>query len=342
MASSKFLKTRPTYRAFASKFSNVGIFGIYKFPRLFFDLTVLSLKITLATLIATFRIIVPPAMKNLSGETVLITGAGHGIGRELAIQLSALGCNVVCWDNDKEANKSTMNAVLKIGGQVYGFVVDVSKRFEVRETVRLMRKVGVPEVTVLINNAAVLVHRPLLAHDSDNIERIFGVNVMSNFWTIEAFLPRMLLNNKGHIVCMSSMCGIYGVPLKVPYCSSKFAIRGLMEGLHEELRMDPKKPKINCTTIYPFWIDTGLDKDPKYRFPQIFGVVTPQYAAQEVIKAVRRNYTEYSIPKCLLFLNSINRIVPEKVMRLTLDFLADGDKNQKENNAIKDHQMKCT
>ncbi|XP_014486254.1 PREDICTED: short-chain dehydrogenase/reductase family 16C member 6-like [Dinoponera quadriceps] len=310
------------------------IFRDIKLSRLFVELPLLSVKISLAMIIATFRMIVPRSMKRLLGETVLITGAGHGVGRELAIQLSSLGCIVVCWDVDVENNRSTMRAVSKNGGEVYGFVVDVSKRLEVRETVRLMRKLDVPDVTILINNAAVLYHNPFLSCDADDVEKTFNVNVFSNFWTIEAFLPTMLQRGSGHIVAMSSMCGIYGVSHKVAYCSSKFAVRGLMEALHEEIRLNERKPNIHFTTIYPFYIDTGLARDPKYRFPYIFGAVTAEYAAREVIKAIRRNYTEHTIPRCLLSLNAINRIVPENVMRLILDFLANVNRKQAERNVV--------
>lgn len=58
----------------------------------------------------------------------------------------------------------------------------MSKRFEVRETVRLMRKARIPEVTILVNNAAILLHQPLLQHDEDDIRRMFEVNVFSQFW----------------------------------------------------------------------------------------------------------------------------------------------------------------
>ncbi|XP_076682233.1 firelighter [Andrena cerasifolii] len=296
---------------------------------LLYNLFLLSVKIAFAMVVATFKEILPYQAKSLLGETVLITGAGHGIGRELAVQLASLGCIVVCWDVDVEANRSTISTVSKNGGEAYGFMVDVSKRLEVREAMRLMRKVGVPEVSILINNAAVLYHRPFLNQDSDIVEKMFSVNVLSHFWTIEAFLPSMLQNGKGHVVCMSSMCGIYGVSQKVTYCSSKFAVRGLMDALHEELRLDLRTSNIRFTTIYPFYVNTGLARDPKYRFPYIFGVLSPQYAAQEVIKAIRRNYTEYSIPRCLLTLNAINRIVPETVMRLILDFLSDVERKQK-------------
>ena len=61
-------------------------------------------------------------------------------------------------------------------------MVDVSKRLEVRETLRMMRKVGVPDVSILINNAAILLHRPFLEYYPDDIEKIFNVNVLSNFW----------------------------------------------------------------------------------------------------------------------------------------------------------------
>ncbi|CAK9808916.1 Epidermal retinol dehydrogenase 2 [Anthophora quadrimaculata] len=306
---------------------------IFRFSHfhLFYDLFVLSVRITFAMTVATFRMIIPPRAKNLLGETVLITGAGHGIGRELAIQLASLGCTIVCWDIDNEANRSTMSTISKNGGEVYGFAVDVSKRLEIREAARLMRKVGVPEVSILINNAAVLYHSPFLNQDADLVEKTFNVNVLSNIWTIETFLPNMIHNRRGHIVCLSSMCGIYGVSQKVVYCSSKFAVRGLMEALHEELRLDSQLTNVRFTTIYPFYVDTGLARDPKYRFPFIFGILSPEYTAGEIIKAIRRNYTEYSIPRCLFTLNSINRLVPETVMRLILDFLADVDRKRREN-----------
>ncbi|EFN75607.1 short-chain dehydrogenase/reductase family 16C member 6 [Harpegnathos saltator] len=310
------------------------IFRDIKLSRLFLELPLLSAKISLAMIIATFRMIVPRAMKRLLGETVLITGAGHGVGRELAIQLSSMGCIIVCWDIHIDKNRSTMREVSKNGGEVYGFVVDVSKRLEVRETVRLMRKLGVPDVTILINNAAVLYHKPFLSCDTDDVERTFSVNVLSHFWTIEAFLPTMLQRGSGHIVAMSSMCGIYGVSQKVAYCSSKFAVRGLMEALHEEIRCNERRADIRFTTIYPFYIDTGLARDPEYRFPSIFGAVTAEHAAQEVIKAIRRNYIEHTIPRCLLSLNAINRIVPESVMRLILDFLANVDRKRQERSVM--------
>ncbi|XP_014211257.1 17-beta-hydroxysteroid dehydrogenase 13-like [Copidosoma floridanum] len=295
-------------------------------PRLARDLFVLSVKVTFAILFASARLVVPPTKKSLLGETVLVTGAGHGIGRELALQLAEKGCIVVCWDTDIQANLATIGVISKDGGEAHGFVVDVSQRLEVREAVRLMRKANIPEVTILINNAAVLMNLPFLEHKSEDIQRMFDVNVLSQFWTIQAFLPSMLHKKKGHIVSMCDMCGYYGVPNKVPYCSSKHAVRGLMDGLVEELRLAVKDAKIHFTTVYPFYVDTGLAPDPNYRFPYTFGAVHPKYAAKEVIRAVQRNYEECTIPRYLLYLNTINRVLPKRAVRLIIDFLSNADR----------------
>ncbi|XP_058798498.1 estradiol 17-beta-dehydrogenase 11-like [Phymastichus coffea] len=287
------------------------------------DLMMLSAKVMLAVIAASVRLVVPPWKKRLLGETVLITGAGHGIGRELAVQLAALGCIVVCWDCDANANRETISFIARDGGEAHGFMVDVSKYSMVQEAAQLMKQAGIPEISILINSAAILMHKPFIEHKDDDIERIFHVNVLSQFWTIHTFLPTMLHNNKGHIVSMSSSCGFYGVAYKVPYCSSKFALKGLMEGLCEELRATKKSSNIQFTTIYPFYVDTDLAKDPKFRFPYLFSAVPAKYAASEVIRAIQRNYEECSIPRCLSYLNAVNRILPAKAMRLILDFLGD-------------------
>ncbi|XP_011496077.1 PREDICTED: estradiol 17-beta-dehydrogenase 11-like [Ceratosolen solmsi marchali] len=291
------------------------------------SLFLLLMRCTMAMLTASIRLVVPPWKKSLFGETVLITGAGHGIGRELAIQLSALGCIVVCWDTDIEANRATMSIISKNGGEVHGFVVDVSKRLEVREVVRLMRKADIPDVNILINNTGVLLRGPFLDYKDEDVQKIFEINVLSQFWTIQAFLPSMLRNKKGHIVSINNMCEFNGLTNNVAYCSSKFAVRGLMESLCEELRLTTENSKINFTTVYPLYLDTDFHYNPKFRFPYLSGVASPTYTAKKIIRAIQRNYEEYSIPGCLVYLSAINRLLPRKAMRLIIDFLTNFEKD---------------
>jgi short-subunit dehydrogenase len=87
---------------------------------------------------------------------------------------------------------------------------------------------------------------------------------------LEAFLPSMIENNHGHVVALSSMAGVMGLRNLVPYCASKYAVRGLMEALNEELREDARQIEVKFTTIFPFIVDTGLCKKPHTRYNNSF------------------------------------------------------------------------
>jgi short-subunit dehydrogenase len=76
----------------------------------------------------------------------------------------------------------------------------------------------------------------------------------------------MIQNNHGHVVALSSMAGVMGIRNLVPYSGSKFAVRGFMEALNEELREDARQMEVKLTTIYPFIVDTGLCKKPHTRY----------------------------------------------------------------------------
>ncbi|XP_043678387.1 estradiol 17-beta-dehydrogenase 11-like [Vespula pensylvanica] len=116
-----------------------NIFQSLTFPRVILDLIVLSMKITLAMIVASFKVVIPTTMKSLIGETVLITGAGRGIGRELAIQLGLMGCIVICWDVDINANRSTISAVSKNGGEVIIFSKVLETQLKISNTKKLFR-----------------------------------------------------------------------------------------------------------------------------------------------------------------------------------------------------------
>ncbi|XP_014226787.2 17-beta-hydroxysteroid dehydrogenase 13-like [Trichogramma pretiosum] len=292
-------------------------------PRIACEYFMLSAKVSMSILLAVLRLLVPPSKKSLLGETVLITKAGHGVGRELALQLAPLGCIVICWDTDVDANRSTMNLISKNGGEVYGFAVDVSKRSDILEAIRMMRKAGIGDVSILINTAEVGggARRALLEHDDKDIRKIFDVNVMSQFWTIQSVLPSMLLNKKGHIVSVSGVCGLYGLADRVPFCSSKFAARGLIEALSEELRLTGHRSMIQFTNVYPFCVNAKLSAQNSFRFPFVFGIVSPECAAKEIIRAIQRNYEECTIPRSLMYFTSIDKILPKKTVTIMKDFI---------------------
>lgn len=266
-----------------------------------------------------------PEEKSITGETVLITGTGHGIGRELALQFSKLGATVICIDVNKTSNEETVKSIAERGySKAYNFECDVSKREDVLLLAKeIQSKVG--NVTMLINNAGVMPCHPFSSHNEVEIRKMFDINTFAHFWMLEAFLPSMIEKNHGHVVALSSMAGVLGLTNLVPYCASKFAVRGFMEAMAEELREDKRNlDGINFTTIYPYIVDTGLCKKPKIRFPSLMGVVSPQEASRQIVTAVRRNIPEVSIPSHLLTVNNVFRLFPVKVCRMVKDFLDSG------------------
>ncbi|KAK1124726.1 hypothetical protein K0M31_006088 [Melipona bicolor] len=272
-----------------------------------------------------YRLCVPVAEKNVTGEVILITGTSHGIGKELALKYASLRATVVCWDINEEGNNETVEEIKQNGvSKAYGYKCDVSNREEVIKTAEKVKK-EVGDVTILINNAGIMPCYHLMDHTPEHIKRIFDINVLAHCWILQAFLPNMIQNDYGHIVSISSIAGIFGLPNIVPYCSSKFAVRGLMEALCEELRAQNggKSSNIKFTTIYPYMVNTGLCKKPLYRF-QSMQLISIKEAVDAIVKAQRQNIREVSIPTYWFYINSLMRCLPPSCREHLGDFLKVG------------------
>lgn len=290
------------------------------------DVLLLLLKIFYFIGDAIYRLFVPTKEKDVTGEIVLVTGAGHGIGKELALKYASLGATVVCWDLNQESNQETVAEIKKLGGTAaYAYKCDVSDREEVlRVAEKVKEEVG--HVTILINNAGIMPCHTFLEHTPEEIRKIFDINVLAHCWILQAFLPSMIAKNHGHVVALSSIAGLVGLTNLVPYCASKFAVRGLMESLNEELRESSKGKNlnINFTTIYPYMVDTGLCKKPKIKFPSIMAMVSPKEAADLIVIAQRRNWRNISIPRFWSTFNTVFRNLPENALICIKDFFGSG------------------
>lgn len=111
----------------------------------------------------------------------------------------------------------------------------MTSRENVLETgAKVLKEVG--DVTILVNNAGIMPQHDFLKHTEGEIKKIIEINTVAHFWMFQAFLPKMVEKNRGHIVAMSSMAGLMGFQNLVPYCGSKYAVRGVMEAMSEELR----------------------------------------------------------------------------------------------------------
>ncbi|KYN07569.1 Estradiol 17-beta-dehydrogenase 11 [Cyphomyrmex costatus] len=262
--------------------------------------------------------------KSVNGEIVLITGAGHGIGKELAIQYACLGAKVVCLDINKQTSEQTAKEIKKIGIDAHAYQCDVAKREDVFAIAKRVKE-EVGDVTILVNNAGIMPCHAFSDYTVDEIIQMFNINVLAHFWA--TYLPSMIKRNYGHIVALSSIAGVVGFPNLVPYSATKHAVQGMMDALEDELHVSNKgKSLIKFTTIYPYMVDTGLCKKPKINkmLGTFLQLSTPKDTAAQIIKAQRQNIRARSVPSFWLPLIKLVRILPENAHVVIKDFIDTG------------------
>ncbi|KAH8029377.1 hypothetical protein HPB51_000020 [Rhipicephalus microplus] len=208
-------------------------------------------------------------------------------------------------DHREENNQSVADEIkLEVGVSAHAYQCDVSDESQVRELARrVTQEVG--PVSILVNNAAVTQCQPLLTLRPEQIRRTLDVNLLSHFWMIQEFLPGMLVQKEGHIVAMSSIAGYVGTGYLTDYCASKFAVRGLMCALDEELYQLGLLDKIKLTTVCPMAINTGMFKEPKSRFPWLAPILETKVVADRTLDAILREELEVVIPHRILIMHRL-------------------------------------
>ncbi|KDR12386.1 epidermal retinol dehydrogenase 2-like [Zootermopsis nevadensis] len=260
---------------------------------------------------STYQLVWSRPAKSLVGEVVLITGAGNGIGRQLALEFWEQGGTVICVDIDEESNEFTAKAIntrhrrrqeatgittSQTGwGPAHAYTCDVTDRHQVAELAQKVLK-DLSRVDILVNSAGNHVQAPEVFVDAVN------VNLLSHFWTLLAFLPGMVERNHGHVVAISSASGVSPPSNKVPYS----AATGLMEALSQELCLDDHDIKLTCAHVY--FVDTGSEllELKNFRIPEL----SPQRAARDIISAVQHNKNIVTVPRDLPFCQSVIRTMP--------------------------------
>ncbi|KAF9797163.1 hypothetical protein SFRURICE_018633 [Spodoptera frugiperda] len=292
--------------------------------RIIFEVIWMILRLNFEIIKALFRVVVPQDRKDVTGDVILVTGAGHGMGREIATRFGKLGARVVCVDINAKGNEETISLIKKNKGEAYAYICDVTDRAAVFQLAEKVEK-DVGQVDILVNNAGIMPCKPVLKQTEKEIRATMEINVNGNLWMIQAFLPAMLDRNSGHIVAMSSMAGKMGLRNLVPYCGSKYAVRGIMESLAVELHEDPRNTNgIKFTTICPYIVNTGLCHNPRIRFEAVMKTVDPGDAADQIVDAVLREYHEITIPSDMYYSNKIYNLFPPSGGRILTDFIGTG------------------
>ncbi|NXT15523.1 RDHE2 dehydrogenase, partial [Prunella fulvescens] len=263
--------------------------------------------------------VIPGRKKNVSGEIVLITGAGSGIGRLLAVKFARLGATVVLWDINQEGLNCTVRQAKENGaGRVHSYVCDCSKRQDIYRVADQVKK-EVGDVSILINNAGIVIGKRLLDSPDSLVEKTMEVNTMAHFWTYKAFLPAMIAANHGHLVSIASCAGLCGTSQASDYCASKFAAVGFAESIDVEMRI-LKKTGVKTTIVCPFVINTGMFDGVKSKWPRLVPSLEPEYVAERIISAIRQNQEILCIPRIVYLMCYVKSFLPVKAMVLLLDY----------------------
>jgi short-subunit dehydrogenase len=231
----------------------------------------------------------------LADRTAVITGAGSGLGRALAMELALHGCDLALSDIDQQAVEEVARSCRPWGVEVSTRQLDVADRDAVLAYVEELDELH-DDVHVLINNAGVI----FTAHARDqsfaDLDHVLDIELGGVVNLTQALLPRLIASGEGHVVNISSVFGLVAAPSLSAYAAAKFAVRGYTEGLTMDLQA--AKLPVRATCVHPGALKTGLAGNGRVAgvlapegivalFDRI-ALTSPQRAARVIARAILR------------------------------------------------------
>lgn len=245
-------------------------------------------------------------------DVVVVTGASRGIGKAAAIAFAQKGCNVALLGRDVAKLEETRQEVENHGVKAMVVSCDVSKEsdcFSAMEKILAAWK----KIDVLVNNAGYGHYSLIEKLDTASMEKIIRTNLFGPIWCLQAVLPSMKANRRGHIVNISTIISKRAFPHMGAYCMSKFALTGMDESLGLEL----KKYGINVSLVCPGYTATEFQQNAaltgeRPNLQQKLGM-KPKTVGNAIVRAVEKNIrrTHLTIDGKLLLL--VNKISPSFV-----------------------------
>jgi short-subunit dehydrogenase len=261
-------------------------------------------------------------MTAIRGAAAALTGAASGIGRALAIELAARGCDLALADRDGAGLQGVAAEIERRHPQkVTLHPIDVGEPPEIAEFARAAVAAH-PGLNILINNAGVALMGQF--HEIDQAEMDWLMNI--NFWGVvhgtRAFLPHLGSQREAHIVNLSSIFGIIAPPGQSAYAAAKFAVRGFSESLRHELAMAGSP--VRLSVVHPGGIATNIARNSRSGFGvtdnarrvqsiERFDTVartTPQTAALRIIAGIEKNQPRILIGNDARFMDLLQRLRP--------------------------------
>ena len=271
-------------------------------------------------------------MKSFENKVAAITGAGSGIGRALAVELGRQKCDVALSDVDEQGLLETVEQVRGLGVHVTSQRVDVADR----EAVHAWADQVVDEhgkANLIFNNAGVALASTVEGMSYGDFEWLMDVNFWGVVYGTKAFLPHLKASGDGHIINVSSVFGLAGIPSQSAYNSAKFAVRGFTESLRQEL--DMMSYGVSASSVHPGGIKTGIARsgridqsirdlginnvDTREKFEKTF-ITSANKAARAILDGVRRNRRRILVGPDAHIFDWVVRLLPSTYQRITAGY----------------------
>lgn len=253
-------------------------------------------------------------MRKFQDRVAVVTGAAGGIGRAVAVGLAKKGCHLAISDVNEAGLNETAALIKEFGRNVTTHIVDVSDKAQM-EAFAASVEAELGPAAILVNNAGVTVTEPFEEHSLEDFEWIVGINFWGVVYGCKFFLPQLRKNDEGHIVNLSSVFGLMGVPLQSSYCATKFAVRGFSESLWAEL----KDSNITVTSVHPAGVKTNIARDGRTADPRRAKLamkvlektgVSPDFAAKRIIKAIESKKMRLMVSRDSYAIDGVKRLAP--------------------------------
>ena len=263
-------------------------------------------------------------MKSLRNKTSVVTGAASGIGRALALALAEEGSHLALADWNPEGLQETAARAGAFGNRVTTHSVDVSNRDAVYAFAgEVLRLHG--DAHLVVNNAGVEIVATIEEIEYTDFEWLMNINFWGMVYGTKAFLPH-LKTHESHVVNISSMFGLFAIPMQSAYNCSKFAIRAFNEALGQELA----GTSVKVSSVHPGGIRTAImeqarispetsiiaSKDRLQRRFRRVALTTPERAARIILAGIKKNKRRILIgPDAHLF-DLVQRLFPVGYQRI--------------------------
>ncbi len=249
----------------------------------------------------------------IEGRTAIITGASSGIGRAAARELAGRGANIVLAARRRQKLEAVAADIAPLPGRCLVVPTDVTDRLATEALVRrTMEEFG--GVDILINNAGVGLFAPIAGGSLDNARRLFEVNFWGAVHCIQAAVPDMQAQRRGHIVNVSSVAGHIAPPYMGMYSATKFALRAISDALRSELA----GTGVGVSTIYPGLTQTSFTENMLQeleapQLPPVVRFVSAAAVGRRIVQAVRWGLRDVYVSPEDVAAVGLNTVAPQLV-----------------------------